>query len=162
MLHRQAIGSSAPAYVPGPHEQKPPPVRYHAPTRAKIAAAHGVYLVALGLWPLFHLRSFELATGPKLEGWLTKGMGAMMTNIGTALLYGAARKDVRPPLRLLGGATALSFAAMDFWYAGVKRRIAPMYLVNGAIQLGFALAWVGSEARDRARHAQPPPEAAFA
>ena len=164
MLHPDAMQTSPAAspYTPGPHEQKPPPVRYRPPPRAKVALAHGGYLVAMGLWPILHLKSFELATGPKLEGWLVKGMGAMMTNIGAALLYAAKRREVRPPLRLLGTATALSFAAMDFWYAGVKRRIAPIYLLNGAIQLAFGVTWLVSEGRERIQKKQPPPEAAFA
>lgn len=164
MLHPEAMqtGAAISTYIPGPHEQMPPPVRYHPPPRAKVALAHGAYLVAMGLWPLLHLRSFELATGPKPEGWLAKGMGAMMTNIGAALLYAARRREVRPPLRLLGTATALSFAAMDFWYAGIRRRIAPTYLINGTIQLGFGLTWLISEGRERLQKKQRPPEAAFA
>lgn len=154
--------ASASTYVPGPHELKPPPVRYHAPPRAKIALAHGGYLLAMGLWPLLHLRSFEKATGPKLEGWLTKGMGAMMANIGGALLYASKRREVQPAVRLLGASTALTFAAMDFYYAGPRRRVSPVYLVNGLIQLGFAATWLGSEVRDRVRKMEKPPEAAFA
>jgi hypothetical protein len=162
MLRQETMQTSATTYVPGPHEQLPPPVRAVAPPRAKVALAHGAYLVAMGLWPLLHLRSFEVVTGPKLEGWLTKGMGAMMTNIGATLLYAGKRRDVRPPLRLLGACTALSFAAMDFYYAGIRRRISPVYLGNGAIQLGFAISWLSSEIRERKKKARRPPEAAFA
>ena len=83
----------------------------------------GVYYVAMGLWPVLDLKSFMLATGPKLEGWLTKGVGTCMANIGAALAAAGARGKVARELRLLGVTTALSFAAMDFWYAGVRRRI---------------------------------------
>ena len=77
-----------------------------------------------------------------------------------ALLVGSGL--LVPPLRLLGTATALSFAAMDFWYAGIRRRIAPTYLINGTIQLGFGLTWLISEGRERLQKKQRPPEAAFA
>jgi len=57
--------------------------------------------------------------------------------------------------------TALSFAAMDFWYAGVRRRISRVYLANGITQLGFAAAW-GFAAWRESRDARRLPEAAFA
>ena len=62
---------------------------------------------------------------------------------------------------MLGITTALSFAAMDIWYGGFRRRISPVYLLNGAAQLGFAAAWVYAEWRE-SLDARRVPEAAFA
>jgi uncharacterized membrane protein len=102
-----------------------------------------------------------LATGPKLEGWLTKGVGTCMANIGVALAAAGARGKVARELRVLGVSTALSFAAMDFWYAGVRRRISRVYLVNGIAQMGFVAAWGYAAWRER-HEARRLPEAAFA
>ena len=145
---------------PGPHEAKPPPARRRRPPAARVALIHGAYLVAGGLWPILDLRSF-MATGPKLEGWLPKGVGACMANIGAALAAAGVRGKVARELRILGVTTALSFATMDFWYAGVRRRISRVYLFNGVAQLGFAAAWAFAEWRE-SRDGRRLPEAAFA
>jgi hypothetical protein len=147
--------------TPGPRESKPPPARMRRPPAARVAVVQGVYYLAAGLWPVLGLKSFMLATGPKLEGWLAKGVGACMANIGVALAAAGARGKVARELRLLGVGTALSFAAMDFWYAGVRRRISRVYLVNGVVQLGFVAAW-GFAAWRENRDAHRLPEAAFA
>jgi hypothetical protein len=82
-------------------------------------------------------------------------------NLGAALLAAGARGKVAQELRLAAASTALSFAAMDFWYAGPRRRISPVYLFNGLVELGFAAAWAASELRERSA-ARRRPEAAFA
>jgi hypothetical protein len=118
-------------------------------------------MLGIGLWPVLGLKSFMAVTGPKLEGWLTKGVGACLANIGAALAAAGARGKVARELRVLGATTALSFAAMDFWYAGFRRRISRVYLMNSAVQLGFAAAW-GYAAWRESRDAHRPPEPAFA
>jgi hypothetical protein len=144
---------------PGPHEAKPPPARRRRPPAARVALMHGAYLVGAGLWPILDLRSFMVATGPKLEGWLPKGVGACMANIGAALVAAGVRGKVARELRILGVTTALSFAAMDFRHAGVRR--SRVYLFNGVAQLGFAAAWALAEWRE-SRDGRRLPEAAFA
>ena len=45
----------------------------------------GAFYLATGLWPILHLRSFEAVTGPKLEGWLIKTAGTLITAIDYTL-----------------------------------------------------------------------------
>ena len=111
--------------------------------------------------PIVDLRSFKKVTGPKLERWLTKGVGACLANIGAALGAAGARGKVARELRILGMSTAVSFAAMDLWYAGARRRISRVYLLNGLAQLGFAGLWGVAEWLET-RDAHRVPEAAFA
>ena len=139
----------------------PRPIARTQPVSAHIAVAHGAYLLAAGAWPVLHLRSFEAVTGPKLEGWLAKGVGIGMANVGASLALAGRRGEVRRPLRILGLGMALGFAALDFYYAGIRRRISPAYLFNGVAQLIFASAWIGDEIRCAMR-AYRQPEAAFA
>jgi len=146
---------------PGPREARPPPARIRRPPAARVAMAHGAYMLGMGLWPIVSLKTFEAVTGPKLEGWLTKGVGACLANIGAALGAAGARGKVARELRMMGATTALSFATMDFWYAGFRRRISRVYLLNGMAQLGFAAAWAYAEWRE-SRSTHRPPEAAFA
>jgi len=147
--------------MPGPRESRPPPARVRRPPAARVAIAQGVYYLAVGLWPVLDLKTFMFATGPKLEGWLPKGVGACMANIGAAMAAAGARGKVARELRLLGTTTALSFAPTHFWYAGIRRRISRVYLVNGTIQLGFVAAWAFAAWREN-RDAHRLPEAAFA
>jgi hypothetical protein len=147
--------------MPGPREGLPLPARVRRPPAARVALMHGGYLLAAGLWPLVDLRSFKKVTGPKLEGWLTKGVGLCLANVGAALGAAGARGKVARELRILGMSTAVSFAAMDLWYAGVRRRISRVYLLNGLAQLGFLVAWGAAEWLET-RDAHRVPEAAFA
>jgi hypothetical protein len=146
---------------PGPRESRPSPARIRRPPAARVAMLHGGYLLAMGLWPIVGLDTFKKVTGPKPEGWLAKGVGACLANIGAAIGAAGARGKVSRELRILGASTGLTFAVMDFWYAGFRRRIARVYLLNGVAQLGFAALWGVAEWRE-SRDAHRPPEAAFA
>ena len=138
-----------------------PPVE-RLPAWSMLALAQGVYYAVFGAWPLLHLRSFETVTGPKLEEWLTKGVGACWLNVGIHLVAagrhgGRVRRDVRG----LAIRMAAAFAAIDFHYAGRRRRISPVYLINGFVQLGFVALWqLEKLASERAQ--QRPPMAAHA
>jgi hypothetical protein len=146
---------------PGPHEAKPPPARVRRPPAARVAILHGAYLVVGGLWPILDLEGFGRVTPPKLEGWLPKAVGACMANVGIALGAAGLRGKVARELRILGASTALSFAAMDFWHAGPRRRISRVYMLKGITQLAFAAAWTFAEWREL-RDGRRLPEAAFA
>ena len=127
-----------------------------------LAIAHGAYFAALGAWPLLHFRSFEKVTGPKPEEWLTKGVAACWLNVGIHLVQaglrgGRSRREVRG----LAVRMAMTFAAFDFHYAGRRRRISPVYLVNGFAQVAFATLW-GAERLAEARAERRPPMAAHA
>jgi len=138
------------------------PAAARLPAWSMLALAQGAYFAVVGAWPLVHLRSFEMVTGPKLEEWPTKGVGACWLNVGIHLIEaGRHGGRVRRDVRALAVRMAASFALFDFHYAGRRRRISPVYLINGFIQLGFVALW-GLEklAEDRAQ--KRPPIAAHA
>ncbi|MCA1826553.1 MAG: hypothetical protein ABR567_08705 [Myxococcales bacterium] len=146
---------------PGPRELPPRPAEIRRPPAARAALAHGAYLLFVGGWPLVSLRTFAKVTGPKPEGWLAKGVGACLLNVGATLVAAGARGKVSRELRILGAGTGLSFAVMDFYYAGIRRRISPVYLLNGLAQLAFAALWCAAEIKEMNAVRQPP-EPAFA
>jgi hypothetical protein len=119
----------------------------------RLAWGQGAWWAATGAWPLVHLPSFYAVTGPKREGWLVRTVGVLVLAIGGALLAGAARGRVAPELRLLGATAAGGVAAVEFWYAGARRRIAPIYLADAVLEAGVALAWLGA-ARPRHRRGE--------
>ncbi len=63
---------------------------------------------------------------------------------GAALIVAGARRAVQPPEAVLGAGSAAALAAVDLWYAGVRRRIAPVYLADAAVELGLVAAWVAA------------------
>lgn len=109
---------------------------------ARVAFGQGAYFLMTGLWPLVHMRSFEWVTGPKREKWLVKTVGVLAASIGATLLRGASRnRGDDDTTAWLGASSAAGFAAIDLWYAGPRRRISPVYLVDAAVELGFCAAW---------------------
>jgi len=125
---------------------------------SRLALLQGSFDVVTGLWPIVHLRSFEAVTGPKLEGWLVKTVGALITVIGGTLLMAGARRRVTPELRMLGAGSAAAFTAVDVLYTA-KRRISPVYLLDAAVELALIAGWAVAEAR-AAHHQESQPSAA--
>ena len=148
-------------YKPGPRELKPRPAEERRPPAARLALGQGVFYFLSGLWPILSLKTFEAVTGPKLEGWLVRTTGAVIANIGAALALAGARGKVSREMRLLGAASAATLAAVDFHYAGSRRRISPVYLIDGVVQAATVALW-GLAALRELRETQRAPEPAFA
>ncbi len=108
--------------------------------QARMALLQGGFYVATGLWPILHLRSFEWVTGPKLEGWLVKTVGALITVMGGTLLAAGRSGRVTPEVRLLGVAGAVAFTLVDVIYTA-KRRISPVYLLDAVAEAGLVAGW---------------------
>ena len=104
------------------------------------ARAQGTYYVATGIWPIVHLRSFELVTGPKPEGWLVKTVGALVAVVGVVLLRSSG-KPPREETVLLGAGSAAVFATVDTWYS-LRGRIRPVYLLEAIPELFLLAAWM--------------------
>jgi hypothetical protein len=106
-----------------------------------LAAGQAALYGATGVWPLVHMASFEAVTGPKRERWLVRTVGILVAGIGATLALAAWRRSFGPEIRLLGGASAAGLAAVDLWYAGVRRRISPVYLADAAAEIALGVAW---------------------
>ncbi len=107
----------------------------------------GAFYLATGLWPIVHLPSFEAVTGPKLEGWLVKTVGAMIAVAGSSMLAAGRARSVGAPTALLAAGSAAALAAVDLWYAGVRRRIRPIYLADAVVELALFAGWAPALAR---------------
>jgi hypothetical protein len=110
----------------------------------RLAVAHGVFYMASGLWPVFHLRSFEVVTGPKADGWLVKTVGLLLAVIGATLIATAQRKTPRDVTRLLAIGSAGALASIDVVYASAGR-ISRVYFLDAAVQTGLVAAWIGAK-----------------
>jgi hypothetical protein len=106
-----------------------------------VARIQGAYFLLTGVWPLLHIRSFEAVTGPKRDRWLVKMVGLLAASIGVTLLAGSRRRVTSRETRVLAITSAVSFAAIDVWYAA-RGRIAPIYLADAVVELGLLGAWL--------------------
>jgi hypothetical protein len=126
------------------------------PLTSGLAVAQGAFYVATGVWPIVHLRSFEAVTGPKLEGWLVKTVGALIAVVGGTLLAAGLRRRVNPELALLATGSAASLAAVDLIYS--PQRISPVYLLDAVAEGALLTGWCVVAARAwKRRGVQPPP-----
>lgn len=108
---------------------------------------HAAFYLVGGIWPLVAYRSFEAVTGRKREPWLVKTVGLLTVVAGTVIAADPAGRD--GTTRRLAIGTALTYAAVDSWYAGVRRRIRPIYLLDAVAELGFAALWLGRRPHSR-------------
>ncbi len=111
-----------------------------APPRTALAAVQGLYDLATGVWPLVHIDSFLLVTGPKNDLWLVRTVGVVIAAIGLALLVAAWRREPGLAVPTLAVASAAGLTAIDVIYvvAGV---IAPIYLADAAAEVVLIAAW---------------------
>ena len=108
-------------------------------------AVQAAYYIASGAWPLVAYRSFELVSGPKREPWLVKMVGLITIVVGVVLATDPAGTSRQT--RLLGIGAAGAYAAVDTWYAGVRRRISPVYLLDAAAEAALAGLWLARPRR---------------
>ena len=106
-----------------------------------LALVQGIFYAATGVWPLVSMRSFEAVTGPKLERWLVKTVGVLVTVIGAVLTLAGVRRRTTSEVALLAAGSAAGLAAVDVVYVA-KRRISPVYLLDAVAELGLVLAWI--------------------
>lgn len=127
--------------VPEQTQQRTRPAR--TPAEALALAQSAFYLVT-GIWPILSPATFQAVTGPKVDFWLVKTAGVLITAIGAALGLGAAKRRLTPELKLLAVASAAGLTAIDVYYVAQKR-ISPVYLLDAAAEVALIAAWVAVE-----------------
>ena len=85
-----------------------PPTQGRRDRAEVLAMAQGAYNAATGVWALADIDSFQAVTGPKVNEWLVKTVGVLVTVIGGTLggLAGWRRATPEAGLLALGGARA--------------------------------------------------------
>jgi hypothetical protein len=111
-----------------------------------IGELQGGYYVATGMWPLLSMRSFEAITGPKVDKWLVKTVGVLVSVIGVTLWVGARRRQVTPELKLLATGSAAGLIGIEIVYVA-KRRISPIYLLDAVLEAAIVGCWKAATSR---------------
>lgn len=109
-------------------------------TEQTMAMGQGIIYVVSGVWPIVNLRTFEMVTGPKVDGWLVKTVGAMIATVGVVLISAARRNRVTPEIAGLGAGCAASLATIDVVYVA-RGRISPIYLADAVMEAGIIAGW---------------------
>ena len=100
----------------------------------------GIFYVATGLWPIFHLASFEAVTGPKVDKWLVRTMGGLIAAVGASLIAGAYEPRTARAVRVLGIGSAAALGIADILYA-VRGRISKVYFGDAVAEAALIASW---------------------
>jgi hypothetical protein len=119
------------------------------PTGRVVASLQAAYYAATAIAPLISRRRFEAVTGPKSEWWLVITVSGLVGAIGVSLCLAAIRDEVGAEAAVLGAGSAAALGAIDVVYVA-RRRIAPVYLLDGAAELALVAAWLAATSRARA------------
>ena len=120
--------------------------------RTCIALLHALFFAIGGVWSVLHRRSFEAVSGPKIDYWLVRTVGGLLTTVGIVLAGAALRDRITPEIRWLAIGTSGVLTAIDVIYTA-QRRIRPVYLLDAAANLALIAGWlsVRAPADSRAR-----------
>jgi hypothetical protein len=101
----------------------------------------GLYLVAVGLWPMVHMPSFIALAGPREDLWAVR-MAALLTIMIGMTLYRVRNKAWRDDLTvvLLAMGSAASYLAIDVAYVA-QGAVSPVHLVDAVMQLIVLTMW---------------------
>jgi hypothetical protein len=106
-----------------------------------MAWLQGIYFFVTGVWPILHIASFVAVTGPKVDLWLVKTVGALIAVVGATLMLAARRRAVSAEVVFLAVASAASLGAADVIYA-LADRIWDIYLLDAAAEAGLIVLWL--------------------
>lgn len=115
---------------------------------AALALAQGLYYLMTGIWPVVSINTFQKVTGPKVDLWLVKTAGVLITAIGVALTMAGLRKQTAPELAVLAAGSAAGLTGIDVVYVA-RKRISPIYLLDAAAEVVLIAAWGVVWALDR-------------
>ena len=118
------------------------------PSLELIAKLQGGYYAATGIWPLVSIRTFEAITGPKVDKWLVKTVGVLVSVIGATLWVGGTRRRIALELKLLATGSAAGLTAIDIVYVA-RGRISPIYLLDAALEAAIVAFWKAANVRRR-------------
>jgi hypothetical protein len=108
---------------------------------AILPLGQGLYYVVTGVWPLVSMRTFEAVTGLKVDKWLVKTIGVLVSVVGAVLMLAGRRcRHVDPEPALLAAGSATGLAVIDTVYAA-RGRISKVYLLDAVVEVALVIAW---------------------
>jgi hypothetical protein len=108
----------------------------------RLAIGQGGYYVSTGVWSLLGIGTFQWVTGRKTDIWLVKTVGLLVAAIGATLLVSSTRPQPKMEAFTLGAGSAAAPGAVETFYAA-RRRISPIYAIDGLVQFAIVAGWIG-------------------
>src|SRR3954465_10283770 len=106
-----------------------------------LAVVQSSYYIVYGIWPVLHIESFEKISGPKVDRWLVKTVGLLITVVGAGVAVGGWRNQAPAELKTIAAGSAATLAAVDVYYVA-KKRIAWTYLLDAIPEIGLFFGWL--------------------
>jgi hypothetical protein len=106
-----------------------------------LSLGQGTYYLVTGIWPLVSRRTFESVTGPKIDFWLVKTLGTLISVIGAVLVIAGVRRHTTIESSALAIGSAAGLAACDIAFVA-RRRISPIYLLDALTEFVLLGLWV--------------------
>jgi len=111
---------------------------------ANVAAAHIAYWLFGAIWPLADIKSFERVTGHKREDWLVRTVALLMLSVVASLAMMSRTRRDDEAMRVLGATSAGALGSVAI-IGSVVRRISPLYIIDGIVDLSLVAAWLSAE-----------------
>lgn len=118
------------------------------PYSSIVSLLQGIYYFITGVWPIVSRRTFEMITGPKVDFWLVKTIGGLITVVSAVLIMAGLRRKTSPETTVLALGSAASLAASDIIYAS-SGRIPKIYLLESIAEFGLIGLWLIALRADR-------------
>jgi hypothetical protein len=99
-----------------------------------------IYYLLTATWPLVHIKSFMVVTGPKIDTWLVKTVAVLILVIAICFIGQLLIKGLSLPVIVLAISCCIGLILIECYYVstGVISRI---YLVDAFLHVLFLVAW---------------------
>jgi hypothetical protein len=118
-------------------------MNYHKPAENFLFVllfVQGLYYFVTGVWPILHIQSFVLVTGPKTDIWLVKTFGMLISICGISMLLTALNRKYNLPIFTLAIMAIIGFIIFEVYYVWTKT-ISVIYLADAGFQFLLLLLW---------------------
>lgn len=106
-----------------------------------LAWLQGIYYAVAGIWPVLHIDSFMLVTGPKTDIWLVQTVGLLLVAVGVVLCLAARHRRLTLEIIVLAAGSALALTGIELVYTA-NGTISMIYLLDAVVETVLIGGWL--------------------
>ena len=122
---------------------------------ARVPQLHALYFGIGGLWSVVGKRSFQAISGPKVDYWLVRTVGGLLTVVGAVIAMADVRGRITPEIRWLAIGTSAVLTVIDVVYTA-RNRIRWVYLLDAVANVVLIGGWLALRSGRQAGARQGP------